>query len=350
MCDQKIKQELKDVYQQGNISFFLGAGISKSNGIPTWNELVTAMYFRYMDAESWGKLSPYPNYLYAASRRYIKRLEESPEIIIRKIKLGWKDYQHEYDQALWNSLYNSRQTNEVIDEYTISNIPQDIAHVIKSPSRSKVKSVITYNFDDILEETLQRFNFNDYTTVYEKNTVIKPGNLPVFHVHGYVPFNNNPDKNNYGNIILGEDDYNNLMNDTHNWANLIQLTTLLSSVNIMIGLSLTDRNLRRILDITSQQGFNSLTYIFLKRPGNITFSKEEIAQIDLEARELLDKWFLGGGIKPKSGMPVEVEQILNGIMQNDLVINNMVLKQMKVTPIWVDDFREISDYLNFMNT
>jgi len=349
MVDQNILRELKNIYEQGNTSFFLGAGISIGNGIPSWKELVTAMYFRYMAAESWKLLKPYPNYLYVASQYFIKRLEESPDIIIRKLKLGWQEYPQEYDEALWDSLYSSRESNTIINSYHINYLPDYIAEVIiKNPSHSKVRSVITYNFDDLMEETFQKYKYRDYQTIYEEGIKIKEEELPVFHVHGYIPFNNNVDKKNYGNIILGEDDYNNLMNDNNNWANLIQLTTLASSANIMIGLSLSDRNLRRILDITSKQSFNNPTYVFLKRPGKITFDQNEISQVHNDAKELLKKWSLGGGIKTSLHMLDEVQQILNGIMQKDYENNARVLEQMKINPIWIDKYEDIAAYLKYM--
>jgi hypothetical protein len=350
MTDPVIESTLKDVYRHGNISFFLGAGVSASSGIPTWDELVTAMYFRYMAAEEWGRLRPYPNYLYAASRHLIRRMKESPDIIIRKLKTGWKSYPDEYYRALWDSLYNSRLDNAVIYFAEGKSLPSAIARLIKSGmTETKVKSVITYNFDDIIEEAMHSHGYDNFKPVFERISDLQPGTFPIFHVHGFIPYQGNHDKESFGNIILGEDDYNNLMNDSNNWANLVQITTLASTTNLMIGLSLADRNLRRILDITSKQSFvMHPTYIFLKRPQKIIFEPGEVDQIHQDAIKLLEKWSMGGGVKTEKRMPDQLEQILNGILDNEYENNNRMLEEMKVTPIWVDEFDDIAEYLNKM--
>lgn len=66
MTDDIIRDELKQLYHQGNITIFLGDGISMNNGLPSWIDLVTSIYFKYMAAESWGGLKPFFNYLFIA--------------------------------------------------------------------------------------------------------------------------------------------------------------------------------------------------------------------------------------------------------------------------------------------
>ena len=36
---------LKAAFQKGDLTLYLGAGVSKPNGLPSWEELVQALYF-----------------------------------------------------------------------------------------------------------------------------------------------------------------------------------------------------------------------------------------------------------------------------------------------------------------
>lgn len=342
MTDTLISNELRRKYRDGNMTFFLGAGISMNNGLPSWRELVTTMYFKYMAAESWGNLRPFSNYLYVASRHYMDKMKESTDIVIRKLKTGWTE--QEYSESLWDSLYSMRQ---MAPGYNIDSLPGHITNVVKNDPR-KIRSVITYNFDDILEEAFEQKGFNNYCVIYDRVTQQEPNKLPVFHVHGYVPFNDNPEKKIFGRLIFSEDDYNNLFNNPNNWANFVQINSLSSSTNLMIGLSLNDRNLRRILDITSSQPFRSQTYIFLKKAQPVHFTPEEIVLIDQQAQDLLTKWQGGGGTKGPNQYARQIEQILNGVFKNDTYSSTRVLEMFKITPIWVEDYGDIELYLNEM--
>lgn len=36
---------LKEAFKKGNLTLYLGAGVSKPSGLPSWEELVQALYF-----------------------------------------------------------------------------------------------------------------------------------------------------------------------------------------------------------------------------------------------------------------------------------------------------------------
>lgn len=78
---------LQDAFAKGNLTFYLGAGVSKPNGLPSWEELVQALYFSTLEDKSYiYDLKPYPNYLFALAEWVLKQKNEPLDIIIRKIK------------------------------------------------------------------------------------------------------------------------------------------------------------------------------------------------------------------------------------------------------------------------
>lgn len=113
-----------------------------------------------------------------------------------------------------------------------SDLVNVLAELTQSPN---VDSVVTYNYDDLLEEKLKGNGYTDFMPIYENN-----------HVHGYVP------RNNYirSKPILSEKDYHELYKEAFHWTNVEQLHALNRNTCIFIGLSMQDPNLRRLLDIS----------------------------------------------------------------------------------------------------
>ena len=95
---------LQDAFHRGGLTFYLGAGVSKSNGLPSWEELVQALYFITLNDESFiYELKPYPNYLFALAEWVLKQKNEPLDIIIRKIKQWYEG--KDFISMMSNTLY-----------------------------------------------------------------------------------------------------------------------------------------------------------------------------------------------------------------------------------------------------
>jgi hypothetical protein len=88
-------EEIRRAYRRGNLTLYLGAGVSKGNGLPTWAELVLAMYFTTKGGwkQRW---EPYPNYLYAIAEWQLQRRTEPPEITAQKVRQQYKTRKGSY--------------------------------------------------------------------------------------------------------------------------------------------------------------------------------------------------------------------------------------------------------------
>src|SRR5438067_11833350 len=79
-------QALRDDFQRGRLTLYLGAGVSRDSGLPNWNTLIATLYYAAVDAD-WGqRWKAYPNYLYAFGEWLLKRSGEPPEVIAGKIE------------------------------------------------------------------------------------------------------------------------------------------------------------------------------------------------------------------------------------------------------------------------
>ncbi|WP_343633654.1 SIR2 family protein [Fluviicola sp.] len=336
--------DLKTAYKSGSLNLYLGAGVSAASGLPNWKQLVVSMYFRFMNIEHWHSIKPFPNYLYAMGEWYLNKTGESLDIIIRKLKTHLSD--EEFLKILYECLYN--QFDEVavrnpFDNALANDLLNEITALAAQPDR-KLNSVITYNFDDLLEQSFQSKQI-DYTSVFDLGTLPQNGSVPIYHPHGFMPFENpSPTVQSTGNIILSEDDYNSIASNSHYWANLIQTSMLTQGTGLMIGLSFSDRNLRRLIDLIANIPLNTNNYIFLKKNSMPEFTEEDSRQIKQKAEAILDK-MRRAAVKVDSAVYENCQTILTELFRMDEQITQRVFDEMRLQPIWFTEYPEITEFV-----
>lgn len=266
---------LREAFQKGSLTFYLGAGVSKQNGLPSWEELVQALYFSTLGEEDYiHNFRPYPNYLFALSEWVLKQKNEPLDIIIRKIKQWYEG--KDFIGMLSNTLYAGFSRAEMGND--ISGLPAEVLNTNKTmeaivkccthsiPGQKGLKSVITYNYDNLLELGLEYFQDkkNNFQPIFSGNQQLENGKIPIYHVHGYIPYQTADV--DYDEIIFSEEQYNRAFQDPFFWGNVVQVNQFTSQTGLMIGLSLSDRNIRRILDSIRKQPVPNNNYILMRRP------------------------------------------------------------------------------------
>ena len=89
----------------------------------------------------------------------------------------------EFTKAISRNLYKLRDSNKKIDSDLIRSI---VEMCMPLRTGAKIKSVITYNFDDLIERQLEAQSIQHHS-IYTDNDFTDPDELPVFHVHGFLP-------------------------------------------------------------------------------------------------------------------------------------------------------------------
>lgn len=118
----------------------------------------------------------------------------------------------------------------------------------------------------------------------------KSSELPVYHVHGYLPRKGRIPRDR--EIVFSEDAYHSQFIDPFSWSNLIQLNKLSHNTCLFIGLSLTDPNLRRLLDVANRKNPNkSINHFIIKKtlsPKNTKDRVDDLAEFleEQDANEL----------------------------------------------------------------
>ncbi len=202
-------------YQEGTLALFVGAGLSTEFNLPLWAQLQERL-IQYWTSKDAG------NHVIADKLRGRDFGEQARWL---KNELG-PEFAQSVKQALYRDLYQHR-------------IP--ISPTVKSIAKMKnVRAICTYNFDDLLERQAGR----KFKTVASSRDGYCAKEIPVYHVHGVLPYLGSP----RGDLILAEDAYHVLTNNPLHWANIVQFHLLRECTCLLIGLSCDDPNLRRILD------------------------------------------------------------------------------------------------------
>lgn len=359
------RKKLREAFKDQQLSLYLGAGVSVASGLPTWDKLVLSVYFAAISEAKLGQWRPYPNYLYAIAEWYLREAKEPLEVTARKLRqlyLEGEDGDAEFVSAVRDGIYRIEDVTlrdsgepEIFGNATL----QAVANLCsaKAGHRYGVRSVVTYNYDDLLERSLR--GKRPAVPVYSRATP-KAKKLPIFHVHGFIPFPRVGGPQPSG-VVFTEEEYNAAASDPYSWSNLVQLREMSSSVGLMVGLSLADRNIRRLLDALALSPVRARIYAVLKRPDKHVPGPEQVDGIDKAARELLDQFQSVGiksramsgeemgyerqAVKSESRYQREIRGILAAVEDLAEEQETRVMQKLGITPIWYDDHADIPSIL-----
>lgn len=255
--DYKLQEQhlaaLRTAYNDDRLALFLGAGVSKSAKFPDWNELVKRISLALFDETSTAILADGEKeeiYKYFQSES-----PSSPIIVTRLLQNSYKD---KFPERVKAALYaGTTKANS-------SSLLQEIGSLCM-PRRDRIgiTSVVNYNFDDLLETELDRRGI-PYRVVLSDSDEPLRSELPIYHVHGFLPRAGSVTDLHKLSLVFSEDAYHQQFHDPYLWTNITQLNLLRNDVCLFIGLSLTDPNQRRLLEITTSKKPGMRHYAILR--------------------------------------------------------------------------------------
>lgn len=217
-------EKLKKLHQDGRLCLFVGAGISKSCGLPDWDALSVRVI-----KEAWPDTRRYD--LFSGIERST-RAKYSPLDAMRmaRRKLG-----EEFNSVVSKCLYAEALSFSSLLESTLS--------------LRRVRRIICTNYDDLLEQGYTNLGTKCRPMVQGDDLPLDSDEVLIFHPHGFLPQHTYSRDYSKDRIILSEDDYHELYASPYSWPNVIQLNLFISFDVLFVGCSLSDPNLRRLLDI-----------------------------------------------------------------------------------------------------
>lgn len=262
-------ERLKEIYKRDDLVLFLGAGVSKEAGVPEWGSLISDLMVKMIEE----KLKD--NNINMNKNEQVKIIEDmkefndySPLLQTSYIKIGLgNSFEKEVAKALYRNFSNKNKGT--------SPLLKSLAKLCTPPRNGfGIKAVVTYNFDDLLEINLDEKNIL-YKSIYREIDTANIDELPVYHVHGFLPRNTENDTElSKSLLVFSEDGYHTLYNDPYSWSNIIQLNYLRENTCLMVGLSMTDPNLRRLLSISTRKFREPKHFVIMKRQSFLDISQE----------------------------------------------------------------------------
>lgn len=209
------------------VSFFLGAGVSIDSNLPDWEELLKRVIEQASkDGVTTLKRDDYDGLL--------KECGSSSIIMGRFLQTFFDGDEEKFKTAIRQALYQGGKKQP-------GALAKTICKMVKY-DRENICSIITYNYDDLIEQGLKSVKIDNIPVFGD---VQHSTAMPVYHVHGYLP----QEKDYPSDIVLSEKEYHEIYRRSFHWSNVEQLHAMQRSVCFFIGLSMTDPNLRRLLDI-----------------------------------------------------------------------------------------------------
>lgn len=299
---------LVDTYVKEGACLVLGAGVSASCGAPSWAELLlrlhaTAAKNRTVD-------------LSGISAVYAESVaSDGPLISARLAAVGVDDTSDDFMDLLRKEIYGSLAAERSVLVRELARLAQKIE------GRAGVKAVLTYNYDTLLEDEFDDLG-RQYRLLDAKDRGGEHG-IEIRHVHGFL----GRKKLDREWVVLTERAYHAEYASPFSWSSIVQLNGFRESSCVFVGLSMTDPNLRRLLEAAKQTA-TPRHYCFLRRTSPV------VLQDNLDAH-----WARRGRPKNVDKERLDIRFQIAARMAD--ATRAAALGELGVQTIWYDEHKEL---------
>lgn len=317
---QTAIKHLKESYIKNKLVLVLGAGVSMNFGIPSWDSLLQRLLVKTIEEE--------PEKATILSKVFTKVFNPSPLIAGRFLQESLEKpsvIKNKFEKEVRDALYES------FDNNAHSLTMDEIVQLCISPGKNTptLDGIISYNYDDIIENKILAKDLDvPFQSIYGQGIDPDDNSLAIYHVHGFLPREGNLDDRNI--ITLGEYVYHEQYNATYSWNNIIQINKFRDNTCLFLGSSLTDPNIRRLLDIAHSQktGKKRYHYILKKKPNTKKVSEMLQKVLDDNPEIFNEK------VKAKINFDDTVEFLIE--MQNRY--EEIDSESLGVKTVWINDY------------
>lgn len=219
----------------------IGAGINEEYGANNWNSLLDALNNDFYKGD----------YKFAKDIKHYVGKELFTSSMVLKTS-GFDAY-----KSLNRELYLYKVNKE------FSNPDCTLYKLTTFITKHKGTSVITYNYDTNLEYILNKRGIK-YTTIYDDNSFVNTDSeVDIYHVHGLLPYDRYNERKFTDSLIFNESEYYFLYNNPYSWNIAKQLHDFKFNTCIFIGISLTDPDMKRLLELANN--YLKFNFIFVKK-------------------------------------------------------------------------------------
>lgn len=241
---------LREAWQAGRLTIFVGAGASAEAGLPTWSGVLDEMLVSFVRTLHSHDLSRFfEDEIRDGLRAELQH--QSPIVLAHYLQARLS--KEEYLNLVHGALYGRLPSRPM---------PGAICRAVARLA-ARLKSVVTFNYDDLIEDAL-RIEGHRNTSVWGAGDWGDVVGVPVYHPHGFLPYSREPLKDYW--VVLAEADYHTQYAQPFTWSNVAVSKALLESTCLFVSTSVTDPNLRRLLDFMHRETPNRYHYFMWSRP------------------------------------------------------------------------------------
>lgn len=285
--NDKNLDELKQHIQEDKITWIIGAGASKSVGIPLWTEAILKMWGRILMIDGGESAIEEAKCFRDTHNKLISEIKskdifgkkwnkgvdgkdnndilneinplESAEYIINfinEIANNIGETSEDTSQILLKSIVkevlDAGCNSEDLKKKIHGNIPGILAkYFADRAKKNQLTDVIVYNFDDILEFALEAQGLSEnecyIKTPDSSDRLSNLVKISIYHPHGLISIADSNLVEDSESIVLTESSYKRLEEKAYIWENSVQAQALLNTNCVFIGFSGDDYNFRRII-------------------------------------------------------------------------------------------------------
>lgn len=276
--NNKRIEQMKKIIENGNLCFVLGAGVSQSKGFPNWQTLLAKMIGRLLylytgkgiENESLSVQQLYQSaikeeemkFIDGCNGKYVENLNGINLLETAEYLLNYHMDSLSHNNEMIKRGVAEKQMASLVRTCLYDNQPQNndklttldaVAHVIANRynEHESRQDVITYNYDDLLENSLrlqlasENNDFIKSITYMDSDKKLEEGKINICHIHGKVSRTNNDHDSEQ--LILSESSYHDIESTVYKWIHTVQANAMINSTCLFIGFSAEDYNFRRII-------------------------------------------------------------------------------------------------------
>lgn len=282
VLNQKNFSSLRGKAESGKITWVLGAGISVPAGLPQWEELLSKMWAKLSEIGQGTHFDDENEMFIKACNDKLDRIQDvaryrtkvnnayagkSNKIFSGINVLESAEYMWNYiddlildveskeklrERVLKSLMRSSLSIDASKDELKMKLSGQAVSILAQKLASRKKGTVITYNYDDVLEFCLQETGELSDTEVKvicdcDEDKTEDAGKINIHHPHGALKVVGSELGKESDHIILTESSYYQMEQAVYRWENSVQAKALVETNCIFVGFSGEDYNFRRII-------------------------------------------------------------------------------------------------------
>lgn len=211
---------------KGRVSLLLGAGICYPFKLPDWKELQRRMFHAV------GRKPPAELNLRSIEGLRLSKFSKNHD--------GFLDLVHKQLYSTANLTFDSLSSNRVL---------MSIASLVMSSRRGSASTVVTVNYDDVLESLLNYFGYVTSSRTAEKFWA-PSSDVTIYHPHGYLPHRKGEQRSE--DIVLDQSSFSKIVGKSELPWHQALATILRTHTMLFIGIGGDDPNIDSLLVQTKE--------------------------------------------------------------------------------------------------